>query len=254
MEGKSIVITGGAGGLGLATAWMAVERGARVALVDKDETALAVAVAALTAKGHEVLALPGDISSREACSDLFGEAARAFVRVHGLANCAGIYPRVPLLEISEEDWWTSFMVNVLGVHYMMAAAVTHMRAQESGSEQTGGEVARGRIVNVTSADAHIAQPKNAHHAAMKAAASSLTKSFALEFAPAQIMINAVAPAAIVTERAKATGWLPQFESESPLGRAAKPEDIAEVIVFLLSSRNRYMTGENMIASGAYTMV
>ncbi|MEE8247404.1 MAG: SDR family oxidoreductase [Alphaproteobacteria bacterium] len=254
MKGKSIVITGGANGLGLATAWMAVERGARVALIDKDETALAHAVATMTAKGHEALALPGDVSSRDACTELFGAAVQAFVRVDGLANCAGIYPRVPLLEISEEDWYLSFMVNVLGVHYMMAAAVTHMRAQESGSEQTGGEVARGRIVNVTSVDAHIANPKNAHYAATKAAVASLTKSFALEFAPAQIMINAVAPAAIVTERAKATGWMLQHETETPLGRAAKPEDIADVILFLLSSRNRYMTGENMIASGAFTMV
>ena len=112
----------------------------------------------------------------------------------------------------------------------------------------------GLIVNVTSSDAHIAHPKNAHYAAMKAAVSSLTKSFALEFAPAQILINAVAPAAIATGRAKATGWMLQHESETPLGRIAKPEDVADVILFLLSARNRYVTGENLIVSGAYTIV
>jgi NAD(P)-dependent dehydrogenase (short-subunit alcohol dehydrogenase family) len=254
MEGMSLVITGGASGVGLATATMAAERGARVALVDRHESDLAEAVAGLTDKGHEALAIAGDIASPQSCAELFGEAVRAFGRVHGLANCAGHYPRVDLLEISEEDWRTSFAVHVLGSHYMMAAAVTHMRTQSEGGLETGAIGVRGRIVNVTSVDAHIAHPKNAHYAAMKAAVSSLTKSFALEFAPALILINAVAPGAIATGRAKATGWMLQHESETPLGRVAKPEDVADVILFLLSERNRYVTGENMIVSGAYTIV
>ncbi|MCZ6524745.1 MAG: SDR family NAD(P)-dependent oxidoreductase [Alphaproteobacteria bacterium] len=248
MKGKSVVIAGAASGLGLATARMAAERGARVALVDQNKNELALVVAELEKQGHEVLAIPGDIYGQENSLTLFGEAVRAFDRVHGLVNCVGIYPRVALFEISEEDWWWSFLVNVMGTHFMMIAAANHMRAQ------SGGERILGRIVNVTSVDAHIAEPKHAHHAAMKAAVASLTKSFALELAPAQILINAVAPSGISTERAKASGWLPQMETEIPVGRIAKPEDIADVILFLLSSQNRYVSGENVIVSGAYTIV
>ena len=248
MEGKSVVIIGGASGLGLATARLAAERGARVALVDRKEGVLAEAVAELEGKGHEALAIAGDVSGQDNCLELFGQAVRAFERIHGLVNCIGADQRLPLFEINEEDWWWSLLVNVMGPHYMMIAAASHMRAQ------SGGETIRGRIVNVTSVDAHLAQPKSAHHAAMKAAVASLTKSFALELAPAQILINAVAPAAIATERAKAAGWLPQMEAEIPMGRVAKPEDVADVILFLLSSENRYVTGENVIVSGAHTIV
>ena len=80
---------------------------------------------------------------------------------------------------------------------------------------------------------------------------SLTRSFALAFAKDRILVNSVAPAGIATERAQAAGFMPELTAASPLGRAAQPDDIAEWVVFMASSKNRYATGENAIVSGGY---
>lgn len=242
MKNKTAVISGGAGGLGLATAKMMASRGARIALVDIDESALDSAVAELKSAGLEAVGIAGDITTRENANKLFGEAIDAFGRIHALINCAGIYPRVPILEITDQHWNDSLAVNVRGTHNMMVAAVNHMQPHRD-----------GRIVNISSVDAFLPYPKNAHYAAMKAAVVSLTKSFALEFAKDQILINSVAPAGIATEKAKAAGFIPELAAANPLGRAAEPDDIAEMIVFLASSANRYTTGENVIVSGGFVM-
>ncbi|ODN66255.1 3-oxoacyl-[acyl-carrier-protein] reductase FabG [Methylobrevis pamukkalensis] len=86
---------------------------------------------------------------------------------------------------------------------------------------------------------------------MKAAVVSLTKSMALAVAPDNILINGVAPAGIATEKAKALGFLPELAAQTALGRAAEPEDVADVVVFLLSEKNRYMVGETVAISGGY---
>ncbi|MDH3474381.1 MAG: SDR family oxidoreductase [Rhodospirillales bacterium] len=243
MKGKSVVIVGGAGGLGLATAEMMAARGARIALVDRDAAALARAVERVKASDPAALGIEGDVTTRDGAEALFGQAAEALGRVDSMVNCAGIYPRKPILEITDEDWNASFAVNVRGTHNMMVAAVKHMRPRRD-----------GRIVNISSVDAFKAHPQNAHYAATKAAVVSLTKSFALAFAADQLLINSVAPAGIATEKAKAAGFMPELVAANPLGRAAEPDDIAEMIVFLASSANRYVTGENVVVSGGYIMV
>lgn len=242
MEGKSVIVAGGAGGLGFATARMMTGRGARVALIDLDEAALAVAVEQLTGGGAEAVGIQGDITTRNGAENLFGQAVEAFGRVDSMVNCVGIYPRKPILEITDDDWDASCTVNVRGTHNMMAAAVGHMRPRRD-----------GRIVNISSVDAFKAHPQNAHYAATKAAVVSLTKSFAMAFAQDQLLINSVAPAGIATEKAKASGFMAELVAANPLGRAAEPDDIAEMVVFLASSKNRYVTGENVIVSGGYIM-
>jgi len=242
LRDKNVVIAGGAGGLGRATAHMMAEHGARLAIVDVDEAATAELVGAITARGGEATAVIGDVTAQAHAASAFDAAVEGLGRVDALVNCAGLYPRVPILEIGDEHWDRSLAVNVRGTHNMMVAAVKHMRPSRD-----------GRIVNVSSVDAFKAHPQNAHYAAMKAAVVSLTKSFALAFAGDRILINSVAPAGIATERAKASGFMPELVAANPLGRAAEPEDIAEVIVFLASPRNRYMTGENVIVSGGYVI-
>lgn len=244
MDGKNVVIVGGAGGLGAATAKMMAQRGAAaIAIIDVVREQTDTVVADLNALGCQAIGLVGDVAMSAPAHEIFNQAASQLGRVHSMVNCAGHYPRKPILEITDDEWTASFDANVRCTHNMMAAAVEHMRAGGDG----------GRIVNISSVDAFKPHPKNAHYAAMKAAVTSLTKSFALEFAPDQILINSVAPAGIATEKAKAAGFVPELESQTPLGRAATPEDIAEMIVFLASSRNRYATGENVIVGGGYVM-
>lgn len=246
VAGKGIVVVGGANGLGLACSEMLVARGARLALIDLDAGTLDAAVDKLNgiAAGSTV-GVRGDIVGKAEAYRLFAEAAGKLGRVHGLVNAAGVYPRRPILEIGDEDWDFDWKVNVRGTYNLMAAAIEHMRTQPI--EAT----VRGRIVNISSVDAFKAHPKNAHYAATKAAVVSLTRSFALEFAEEQILVNSIAPAGIATEKAKKAGFLPELASHTPLGRNAQPDDISEWIVFMLGDGNRYMTGENVIVSGGY---
>jgi NAD(P)-dependent dehydrogenase (short-subunit alcohol dehydrogenase family) len=245
MTGRGIVVAGGASGLGLATVEALAAAGAGIAIIDLNGEALEACVRTLRAKGHDVHGVAGDIVPKAQAMALFEKAAARLGRVDGLVNCAGVYPRRPILDITDEDWDFDWKINVRGTYNMMAAAVAHMRSQP-----LDGQV-RGRIVNVASVDAFKAHPKNAHYAATKAAVVSLTRSFALEFAPDQILVNAIAPAGIATEKAKGAGFLRELASHTPLGRNAEPDEMAGWIAILLDDRNTYMTGETVIVSGGY---
>ena len=240
-----MVVTGGASGLGLATVEVLAAAGAKVAIIDLNRQSLDASIESLRAKNYEVHGFAGDIVPKAQSHALFREVTDRFGRVDGLVNCAGVYPRRPILEITDEDWDFDWKVNVRGTYNMMAAAVPHMRSQE-----VVGKV-RGRIVNVASVDAYKAHPKNAHYAATKAAVVSLTRSFAAEFAPDQILVNGIAPAGIATEKAKGAGFLAELASHTPLERNAEPDEIAGWIAILLGAQNTYMTGETVIVSGGY---
>ncbi|MFK8250623.1 SDR family NAD(P)-dependent oxidoreductase [Ancylobacter terrae] len=240
MKDHTIIVTGGGSGLGRAICHGLADAGAQVAIVEIDKAGAETVVGEITAKGGKAFAVIGDITTRASAKALVDEVAATAGRIHGLCNCAGVYPRKPILEISDADWDFSFSVNVRGLYDVTVAVVPHMQA-------AGG----GRIVNIASIDALKAHPKNAHYAAMKAAVVSLTKSMALALAPDNILINGVAPAGIATEKAKAAGFLPELAAQTALGRAAEPDDVADVVVFLLSEKNRYMVGETVAISGGY---
>lgn len=242
-SGRTAVITGGAQGLGLAIAGMLTEHGARVALIDVDEEALATAIQYLKSKGGDPASVRGDIRRRAGARQAFSDALTALGRVDILINNAGVYPRKNILDIDDDTWDLVFDVNLRGMYNMTAAAVEHMKPSRY-----------GRVVSISSIDGFLPYPKNAHYAAAKAGVISLNKSFADAFAPDQILINTVAPAAIATEKLRILGILDDLKEASPLGRVATPEDIAEVVCFLASDRNRYITGETVIASGGVLMV
>ncbi len=246
MEGKGVIVAGGAGGLGRAVAQLMLDRGAHVLILDRAAEGLAAVCTWLGDQGLTAQVMLGDIVEKDETQKLFDQAVERMGRIHSVVNCVGVYPRVPLLEISDADWRLSLTVNVAGTYNLAAAAVRHMKQQD-----LDGSGVRGRIVNISSVDAFKAHPQNAHYAATKAAVVSLTRSFAHEFAADQILVNSVAPAGIATERAKAAGFMPELVAHNPLGRAAEPDDIAEWVVFMASSRNRYATGENAIVSGGY---
>jgi 3-oxoacyl-[acyl-carrier protein] reductase len=240
MQGQTVVITGGASGLGKAVAQTLGAKGVAVAIIDINQTGAESAAQDIRDAGGRAIAISGDITHRDSAHALFQRAVAGLGHVSGLVNNAGIYPRRPILDISDEDWDANFAVNVRGLYHMSVAAVLHMR-------ERGG----GRIVNVASIDAFKAHPKNAHYAAAKAAVVSLTRSFGLEFAPFGILVNGVAPAAIATEKAKASGILPELAAQAPIGRAAEPMDVADLIRFLISEENRYMVGETVAITGGY---
>lgn len=246
MQELSVVIVGGGAGLGALLAEMAVEAGATaLGIIDLNGEAADRTLDVARAKGLTVASAACDIRSGDAAHAAFEAVASKLGRVDTLINSAAIFPRKPLLEITDADWDASNGVNVKGTYHMMVAAVRQMRSQE----QTG--LVRGRIVNITSVDAFKAHPQNAHYAATKAAVVSLTKSFAHEVAPDGILVNSVAPAGMATARAKELGFLGELAKASPLGRGGEPREMAEWVLMAGGPRNTYMTGENIIVSGGY---
>jgi 3-oxoacyl-[acyl-carrier protein] reductase len=247
MKNQRVVIVGGATGLGLSIAKLMLADGAEsVALIDKNGPLLSETVALLKNDGHRVVGVEGDITRSDSAKKAFQNAVSELGRVDCLINSAAIYPRKPLLEISDDDWDIENAVNIKGTYHMMVAAVEHMRSRPKVEAHVAG-----RIVNITSVDAFKAHPQNAHYAATKAAVVSLTKSFAHEVAKDGILVNSVAPAGFATEKAKKAGFLGELAAANPLGRAAEPEEIAQWVVMMASARNTYATGENVIVSGGY---
>jgi NAD(P)-dependent dehydrogenase (short-subunit alcohol dehydrogenase family) len=246
MQNLSVVIIGGGMGFGALLAEMAVEQGASaVGIIDINGPAAEAALAPARAKGLKTAFAACNIRTAEAAHAAFAAVAAELGRVDTLVNSAAIYPRKPILEITDADWDASNAINVKGTYHMMVAAIRQMRGQDP-----IGHV-RGRIVNITSVDAFKAHPQNAHYAATKAAVVSLTKSFAHEVAPDGILVNSVAPAGMATEKARASGFLAELAKASPLGRGGEPREMAEWVLMAGGPKNTYMTGENIIVSGGY---
>lgn len=246
MQDLSVLVVGGGSGLGALLAEMAVTSGAaKIGVVDIDAAAAERALAPAKARNLPAAAAAADIQIGAQCHEAFDRIASRLGRIDTLINCAAIYPRRPLLEITDAEWDASNGINIKGTYHMMVAAVRHMQAQEPKDK------VRGRIVNLTSVDAFKAHPQNAHYAATKAAVVSLTRSFAQHVASDGILINSVAPAGMATEKAKALGFLDELAKASPLGRGAEPAEIAEWVLMAGGPKNTFMTGEQVIVSGGY---
>ena len=189
MKDLSLLIVGGGSGLGALLARMAVDDGAaKVGIIDIDPAAAEAALEPARAKGLPTALAKCDIQVGPQCHAAFGAVAATLGRVDTLINCAAIYPRRAILEITDAEWDASNGINVKGTYHMMVAAIRHMQPQPPKAE------VRGRIVNLTSVDAFKAHPQNAHYAATKAAVVSLTRSVAQHVAGDGILVNSVAPA------------------------------------------------------------
>src|SRR3954451_8141184 len=220
MNDLAVLIVGGGSGLGALLAALAgAEGAAKIGIIDINPEAAGAALQAARDRSLPTASAQCDIQVGADCHAAFERIVSALGRIDTLINSAAIYPRRPLLEISDGDWDASNGINIKGTYNMMVSAVRHMRSQETRDQ------VRGRIVNLTSVDAFKAHPQNAHYAATKAADVSLTRSFALAFAPDQILVNAIAPAGIATDKAKSAGFLAELAAPTPLARNAEPDEI-----------------------------
>jgi NAD(P)-dependent dehydrogenase (short-subunit alcohol dehydrogenase family) len=239
-----VVVTGAARGLGYAIASKFAIAGATVFVTDVQAASLEAAAGALRREGGHIHPVLADGADPEALRGLRSEIEqKAGGRLDVLVNNAGGWRYGTAAEITPADWSWTFRVNVDTVFFTTQALMDLMIARRY-----------GRIVNVASSDAYRPKVKLPHYAAAKAAVVSLTKSLAEELARHDVLVNGVSPGAMLTETARGQSWLPERIKQIPVGRAAEPEEIADLILFLASPRNRFMVGETVIANGGLCMV
>jgi NAD(P)-dependent dehydrogenase (short-subunit alcohol dehydrogenase family) len=230
------VATGAAGGIGYACAKLFAEKGMAVVLGDIDKARLDKAVAVLKSAGHTVEAHVSDLTKRKGCESLI-DAARGLGRLEALVHAAGDYTPARIADLDDAAWDRMLDVNLRSTLHLNRAAADVMAG-------SGG----GRIVNIASIDALRSMPGLAHYAAAKAGVVSLTRSFSEQYYPSGVLINAIGPGAVATERATSEPWFEKYKSNTAGRRYAEPGDIAEVAWFLVSPANRCITGETVIAS------
>jgi meso-butanediol dehydrogenase / (S,S)-butanediol dehydrogenase / diacetyl reductase len=237
LKGKRVLITGGASGIGAATAARFLEEGSVVCVLDRDASANAQIKRQLPGLAGTVDA---DVSNLKQVQDAFAGAIRVMGGVDVLINNAGISIRHKFLEITSEEWDKVIAVNLTGVFYMAQAAARYM--WERGS---------GVILQTASTNGVVGYPYYADYNATKAGVIELTKSMALELAP-KVRVCAVAPGYVLTpmQRAEYTdAMLEEVNGKIPLRRHAKPEEIAALFAFLASDDAAYMTGHVYTADG-----
>ncbi len=240
LQGKRVLITGGASGIGAATAARFLEEGSAVCVLDRD------------AKGREEIrrqlpdmagTVDADVSNLEQVKAAFDDAVRILGGVDVVINNAGISIRHSFLDITAEEWDRVIAVNLTGVFYVAQTAARHM-LQHSG----------GVILQTASTNGIMGYPFYADYNATKAGVIELTRSMALELAP-RVRVCAVAPGYVLTpmQRAEYTDeMLEQVNRKIPLGRHAKPEEVAALFAFLASDDAAYLTGHVYTIDGAET--
>jgi NAD(P)-dependent dehydrogenase (short-subunit alcohol dehydrogenase family) len=242
LQGKRVLITGGASGIGAATAARFLEEGSQVVVLDRDEKARTAIQKQLPQLAGIVAA---DVSKLAQVQSAFGETIRLMGGVDVLINNAGISIRHNFLEITPEEWDRILAVNLTGVFYMAQTAARHMWARGSGV-----------ILQTASTNGLVGQPYYADYNATKAGVIELTKTMALELAP-KIRVCAVAPGYVLTpmQRAEYTDeMLEEVNRKVPMRRHAKPEEIAALFAYLASEDAAYITGQVFTCDGAETAV
>ena len=250
ITGNVAIVTGAASGIGRAIALDLAGLGASVVAADKDIGGAQEVVKEIESAGGRAIATETDVTGKKDVEQMVQKTIERFGKIDILVNNAGIIARNSVMDIQEEELDRTFDVNLKGVVLCSQAAARHMIERKS-----------GKIVNVGSSLSSRASVCNlsgggADYCASKAAVQALTRSLAMELGPCGINVNAVAPGVTNTPMHEGLWEMAAayYQNSVPLGRLAEPEDIADVVVFLVTDAARYITGQTIHVNGGQIMV
>jgi NAD(P)-dependent dehydrogenase (short-subunit alcohol dehydrogenase family) len=240
------LVTGGASGIGLATAQLLYRRGARVAVVDVQADKGDVAFASVNDNERRAIFLQADLAMPEEAARVVAETADAFGHLNAVVNSAGIQRYGNAEQTSVALWQEVMNVNLTAAFLVSRAAIPHL-------QQSGG----GSIVNVGSVQSHSAQRGAVAYVTSKHALLGLTRAMAVDYAAQRIRVNCVCPGTVDTPMFRWSASLDEdpdsvikaCEAMHPAGRIARPDEIAEVIAFLLTNAASFVTGTAIDVDG-----
>jgi NAD(P)-dependent dehydrogenase (short-subunit alcohol dehydrogenase family) len=253
--GRTALVTGAAGGIGRATVKRLAEGGARIAAVDRNGAALRELVSSLPVHGGPHVFLERDLRSAETARRVVPDVLKQVGSLDSVVNAAGVCYFTPMKEISQEEYDEVMDVNVRALFFISVAAAEAM-----------DPVKGGRIVNLGSNAGRKGRALSAHYAASKAAVKNITESLALAYGAKKIAVNTVCPGPTdtpmwegnfqglrrITGRPAQEFW-DQWSRQTPLGRVGVPEDVVNLICFLLSDRASFITGQEINVCGGFML-
>ncbi|MGA9507536.1 MAG: glucose 1-dehydrogenase [Candidatus Sulfotelmatobacter sp.] len=246
LHGKTAIITGGAGGIGRATALLFARESAAVSIVDLNQEAGAALAREISARGGRAIFERADVTRAADCRRVIQRTTKQFSDVHILFNNAGIIRRASVIDISEEDWDQVMAVNVKSV-FLMSREVIPLMAKAGG----------GSIINTASGWGLAGGARAAAYCASKGAVVLLTKAMAIDHGPQNIRVNCICPGdtdtAMLRNEARQLGEAEdKFLSESakrPLGRVGTADEIAQAALYLASDASSFVTGTTLVVDG-----
>lgn len=243
-EGKTLIVTGASSGIGRACATALGAEGGSVVLVGRRKERLEAVAAQIRSTGGSAAIHAGDVREEAVCDAAVQKALESFQNLDGLVNAAGVIGGAATDATTPAEWDRVMDSNVRSLWLMTRAAAAALRER------------RGAIVNLSSVAGLRPYPGLAAYCVSKAAVDMLTRCAALDFAPAGVRVNAVNPGVVVTELHTVTnavpdytGFLERSKTTHPLGRVGQPEEVAALVLFLLSTESGWITGSTMSIDG-----